>query len=183
LTKPLLRQRIEARFRDQAKVAGERELESHAEAVPPIGGNHRLGTACRRGNVPGEAGDLLGCRLQEALDVAPAGEMLPGCPQYDDANARIIVQSFEHEPELIALRHRYDVEWRPVEDDVGAFARRVDLDAKAVKRRKARIIEGGAHVGPSLASASPRSGSYSPATSLRRRSLPTGDFGTASTNT
>src|SRR5208337_2615161 len=83
LTKPLLRQRIEAGFRDQAKVAGERELEPHAEAVPPIGGDHRLGTPRRRGNVPGKAGDLLGCRLQEALDVAPAGEMLPGCPQYD----------------------------------------------------------------------------------------------------
>ena len=94
----------------------------------------------------------------------------------DDAHARILVERLEHEAKLIALRHRHDVERRPVEDHVGALARGIDLDAEAVERREARI-------GESRHAAVPFSISYSPATSLRRSSLPTGDFGMASTNT
>jgi len=39
------------------------------------------------------------------------------------------------------LRHLDDVQRRPIEDHVGAFAFGIDLDAKAVKPRKSRIGE------------------------------------------
>ena len=59
--------------------------------------------------------------------------MLADRAQHDDAHARILVERLEHEAKLVALRHRDDVERRPVEDDVGALARGVDLDAEAVE--------------------------------------------------
>src|SRR5580693_296572 len=98
--------------------------------------------------------------------------MLAGRPQHDDAHARILVERLEDETKLIALPHFDDVERRPVENDVGAFARRIDLDAKAVEGLQARV-------GKFAHAAVPLRGetvSYSPATSLRRSSLPTGDF-------
>ena len=152
--------------------------------------------------------------------------MLAHGAQHDDAHARVLVEALEHQAELVALRHRHHVERRPVEDDVGALARLVDLDAEAVERGEAGVGEG--HWGhvvvpdrdPVMAGLDPaihalrhviervspaktghdvaarasaparflrregcRSGSYSPATSRRRSSLPTGDFGMASTNT
>src|ERR1044072_5668756 len=99
--------------------------------------------------------------------------------EHDHAHPCILVERLEHETKLVALRHRHDVEGRPVEDHVGALARFVDLDAEPVECRKARIDEGHrSHA------AVPRCGgicstSYSPATSLRRNSLPTGGFGMA----
>ncbi len=48
--------------------------------------------------------------------------------------SRILVERLEHEAKLIALVHLDDVERRPVEHDIGAFARRIDLDAEAVER-------------------------------------------------
>ena len=51
--------------------------------------------------------------------------------------------ALEHQPKLVALRHRDDVERRPVEDDVGALARGIDLDAEAVERGEAGIVEVG----------------------------------------
>jgi hypothetical protein len=69
--------------------------------------------------------------------------MLAGGAQHDDAHARILVEGLEHQPELVALRHRHDVERRPVEDHVGALARRIDLDAEAVERGEPRVGEGG----------------------------------------
>src|SRR2546425_13352787 len=90
----------------------------------------------------------------------------------DDAHARILVKRLEHEAQLLALRHRHDVERRPVEDYVGAFARGIDLDAEAIECGKARVGERG-HAAVSFDC----SISYSPATSLRRNSLPTRDFG------
>src|ERR1044072_7801121 len=95
------------------------------------------------------------------------------------ARAVMRVERHEHQAKLAALRHRHDVEGRPVEDHVGALACFVDLDAESVECRKARIDEGHrSHA------AVPRCGgicstSYSPATSLRRNSLPTGGFGMA----
>jgi hypothetical protein len=68
--------------------------------------------------------------------------MLADRPQHDDAHARILVEILEHHPQLVALRHRHHVERRPVENDVGALARFVDLDAKAVQRGKAGVGEG-----------------------------------------
>ena len=37
------------------------------------------------------------------------------------------------QPQLVALRHRNDVVGRPVEDDVGALMRLVDLDLETVE--------------------------------------------------
>ena len=147
---------------------------------PRFADDHRLRAARRRRDVPGELRDRLRRRLHEALDVAAGGEMLADRAHHDDAHARILVERLEHEAKLVALRHRHDVERRPVEDHVGALARRVDLDAEAVERREARIGESRVHAAVSSRFASI---SYSPATSLRRNSLPTGDFGIASTNT
>ena len=50
--------------------------------------------------------------------------MLADGAQHDDAHARIVVERLEDETKLIALSHFDDVERRPVEDNVGAFARR-----------------------------------------------------------
>jgi hypothetical protein len=47
--------------------------------------------------------------------------------------------SSEHHPQLIALRHRYDVERRPVEDDIRTLVRRIDLDLETVQLREAVI--------------------------------------------
>src|SRR6266403_1400064 len=92
---PPLWQCIEARFRDNAEIAGERELEPHSEAVTSIGGDHRLCAARGCGNVPGEIGNVFGGGFQEAFDIAAAGEMLADRPQHDDADACIIVQNLE----------------------------------------------------------------------------------------
>src|SRR3954469_14189195 len=192
LPEPLLRQRVEAGFGDNAKIAGERNLEPDAEAVSAIGGDHRLGAARRRCHVPGELRDMLGRGLEEALDVAAAGEMLADRAQHDDAHTRVVVERFECQAELIALRHLDDVERRAMQDDVGTLLFGIKLDRKAVERRKARVAEcHGDHAavpseldasGPAAASVS-FSASNSPATSLRRSSLPTGDLGTSATKT
>src|SRR5262249_54792566 len=144
-------------------------------------------------HVPGKPGDVLGRRLQKSLDVAAAGEMFPRGTQHNDANAPILVQCLEHEAELIALRHGDNIEGRAIEDDVGTLACGIGLDTKCIERSEAGIAGGGVHVTwpppfpPAQAGegreGDMRSGSYSPAISLRRRSLPTGDFGIASTNT
>ena len=65
--------------------------------------------------------------------------MLAGRAQHDDAHARILVERLEHQTKLIALPHFDDVERRPVENDVGAFACRIDLDTKAIQRLQTRI--------------------------------------------
>ena len=67
--------------------------------------------------------------------------MLADCAQHDHAHRRIFIERLEHEAQLVALRHGDDVERRAIEDHVGALARGVDLDAKAVERRQARIGE------------------------------------------
>jgi hypothetical protein len=139
LTEPLLRERVEAGFRYDAKIASERKLKAHPKAVAAIGCNDRLCAARRRGDVPGEPGNVLRRCLQETLDIAATRKMLAGCSQNDDADARILVQSLEHEPKLIALGHGYDVERRPIENDIGSFALRIDFHAEPVKHGKPRI--------------------------------------------
>jgi hypothetical protein len=52
---------------------------------------------------------------------------------------RILVESLENLPQLVALRHRDRVEGRPVENDIGAFALGRDLDTKAVEVLQPRI--------------------------------------------
>jgi hypothetical protein len=103
--------------------------------------------------------------------------MLAGGAEHDDAHPRILVERLKDQTKLIALPHFDDVERRPVENDVGAFAGRIDLDAKAVQRLQTRIGEF-THAAVPLRG---ETDSYSPATSLRRSSFPTGDFGISAT--
>ncbi len=58
--------------------------------------------------------------------------MLADGAQHDHPHARVLVDRFERQPQLVTLRHFDDVERRPVEDHVGALALGIDLDAKAV---------------------------------------------------
>src|SRR5580704_7823333 len=103
---------------------------------------------------------MLGRGCEKAGDIAAGGKVLAGGAQHDDAHAGILVERFEDQTKLIALPHFDDVERRPVENDVGAFAGRIDLDAKAVEGLQARI-------GKFIHAAVPlkgETGSYSPAT-------------------
>ena len=59
--------------------------------------------------------------------------MLADGAQHDDPHAGVLIQAFEHQAKLVALLHRHHVERWPVEDDVGALAGFVDLDAEAVE--------------------------------------------------
>src|SRR5215470_5419024 len=106
--------------------------------------------------------------------------------QHDQAHARVLVQGLEHETQLVALGHLDDIERRPVEDDVSPFERAVDLDAEAIERGQARVGEWQrcTHAGVPFSTLCGGlcSGSHSPATSRRRMSLPTGDFGKLATN-
>src|SRR5580704_5590989 len=122
---------------------------------------------------------MLGRGREKARDIAAGGEMLADGAQHDDAHARVLVERLEDQAKLIALPHFDNVERRPVEDDIGAFAGRVDLDAKAVEGLQTRIGKF-THAAVPLRG---ETGSYSPATSLRRSSLPTGDFGISVTKT
>ena len=102
--------------------------------------------------------------------------MLADGAQHDDAHARILVERLEHQAQLIALPHLDDVERRPVEHDVGALARGVDLDAKAVEFLvlQTRIGKRGHAAVPCWRAAGWQvrsTGTYSPATSLRRKQL------------
>jgi hypothetical protein len=135
----LFGQCVPARLRDDAEVAGERNLESDAKAVAPVGGDHRLRAARRGGDVPGELGDVLGRCLQESPYVAAGGEVLSLGPQNDHAHPRILVERLEHTADLVALAHRDRVHRRAGEDHVGALAPGVDLDAEPVQVHQPRI--------------------------------------------
>jgi hypothetical protein len=108
-----------------------------------------------------------------------------GRAQHDHPHAGVLVEQLEGKAELLALRHRHHVERRAVEDYVRALVRLVDLDAKAVGRFQAEVLEDDnrTHAAVPCERGAFFSVWYSPATSRRRKSLPTGDFGIASTNT
>src|SRR6202022_1249904 len=89
LAETLLGKGVKAGFRDQAEIAGQRQFEADAEAIAAAGSNDRLTAARRRGDVPGEARDMLGRGIEKAADLAAARKMLPFRPQYDDADPRI----------------------------------------------------------------------------------------------
>src|SRR6476469_9945961 len=128
---------------------------------------------------------MLRRRFHETLDVAAARKMLADCAQYDNAHAIVFVERFETQPQLIALWHRNDIERRPVEDDIRPLLSNIDFHTKTVKCGKARVGQShGRHAVVPLSGklAGLLSGSYSPATSFRRRSFPTGDFGISRTN-
>ena len=76
---------------------------------------------------------MLGRGFHEASDIAAAGEMLADRSHHDDPDPRILVEGFEHQPKLIALRHRYDVVGRTIENDIGPFVSLVDLHLEAVE--------------------------------------------------
>jgi len=82
---------------------------------------------------------MLGRGFEKAPDVAAAGKMLAGGAQHDDPYLGLFVDCFEHQAQLIALRHFDDVERRPVEDDVRTLVLAIDLDPEAVEARKPRI--------------------------------------------
>src|SRR5579875_1598384 len=100
--------------------------------------------------------------------------------QHDDAHPLVLVESLEDKPQLVTLGHLDDVERRSVEDDVRALLAIVELDQKAIERLETRIGE--SHHAHAAVPCCP-SASNSPATSLRRRSFPTGDLGISLTNT
>src|SRR5581483_6580663 len=85
-----------------AEVAGERELEPDAEAVAAQAGDDGLREALRRGDVPGEARELLRRRVQERGDVAAGGEVLAGTSEDDGADAVVARQLREQRGELPA---------------------------------------------------------------------------------
>src|SRR5215472_7645797 len=75
LSQTLLWQRIEAGLGDDAEIAGQRQFETDAEAIPAAGGDHRLPAARRGANVPGEARNVLGRGVEKARNLAAARKM------------------------------------------------------------------------------------------------------------
>ena len=141
-----------------AKVAGERELEPDAEAVPVQRRDHRLRAALRRRDVVREARDVPGRALEEAGDVAARGERLARAREHDEADGVVAVELLEDAAQLVARVHRHAVELaRDVERDRRDAALGVALDPEAVV----------------LAHVSSRS--------MRRRIFPDGLFGSSET--
>jgi len=126
---------------------------------------------------------MLGRGFHEAFDVAAAGEMLANSAKHDHADAFVLVERFEHEPQLIALGHFDHVERRAMKDDIRALLPGVQFNREAVECREARIVESQRSHAAVPCERALSSTSNSPATSLRRRSFPTGDFGISVTNT
>jgi hypothetical protein len=129
---------------DDAEIARQRQLETHAEAEAAIGRDYRLGAARGRRDVPGELRYVLRRGFQKALDVAAARKMLALRAHNDHAHAVVLVEGFEHGAQLVACVHRNDVERRPMQDDVRALALRVDFDREAVEvlqQRLAAMVE------------------------------------------
>ena len=71
--------------------------------------------------------------LQEAGDVASAGEVLAFGAQHDHPHIVVGIKRLEGDAKLLALRHGNDVEGRAAQHDVGALAGLVDLDAVAIE--------------------------------------------------
>jgi hypothetical protein len=115
---------------------------------------------------------MLGGRFKETTDLAAAGKMLTQRPHHDDADVLLGIERLEGGAQLLTLRHRDDVERRPVEDHIGTLTLGVDLNAETVKR-----------IGHYRVGHTHHSVRYSPATRRRRKILPTGDFGMSTTKT
>ena len=165
----LFRQRVEAGFRNDAEIAGQRDFETDAEAVAAIGDDHRLRATRWGRDVPGELGNMLGRGFHEAFDVAAAGKMLANGAQHDHADMLVLVERLEHEPQLVALRHLDHVERRAVKDDIRALLSGVQFNLEAVECREARIVESHRSHAAVPCERALSSVSNSPATSLRRR--------------
>src|SRR6266566_778502 len=76
---------------------------------------------------------MLGRGVEKPADLAAARKMLALGAQHDDSDAPFGVERLEGRAQLLSLGHRDDVERRPVEDDIGALARRIDLDPEPVE--------------------------------------------------
>ena len=61
--------------------------------------------------------------------------------QHDDANAWLVVERFENEPQLVALRHLDDIQRRPIENNISALVFTIDLDAEAIEHCQARVCK------------------------------------------
>src|SRR4029077_6335345 len=128
---------------------------------------------------------MLRRRFHETLDIAAARKMLPDCAHHNNAHVFVLVERLKSYPQLIALWHLDDVERRPVEDNIGAFLSDIDFHTEADECGAAWVGRGHRHLAAvplSGKSGGALSVSYSPATSFRRRSLPTGDLGISRTN-
>ena len=114
MAKLLLRQRVEAGFRDDPEIAGQRDLEADAEAVAAIGGDHRLAAARGAAMFQASLETCSGEASRKPLMLPPLEKCSPDGAQHDHAHAFVLVERLEDEPQLIALRHRDDVERRTV---------------------------------------------------------------------
>jgi hypothetical protein len=176
---------------NDTEVARERQFEAHTKTEATVRRNHRLRATRRRGDVPCEFRHMLWRCFEKALDIATAREVFAVGAHDDHPHALVFIQRFECGAQLVAGMHRNDVQRRPMQDDVGALTCGIDLDREAIELLKQRLAAMGqvSHFVYSLvvwtvcATGSRSSSSYSPADSLRRRILPTGDFGISSTNT
>src|SRR5450830_414482 len=126
---------------------------------------------------------MLGRGLHEAFDVAAARKMFANGAQNDHAHTLVFIERLEHKPQLVALRHLDHVERRAMNNDIRALLRGVQLNREAIEGREVRIVK--SHRGHAAVPCEHAlfSASNSPATSLRRKSFPTGDFGMSATNT
>ena len=75
LAETLLGEGIEAGFRGESEIAGERQLKADAEAIAAAGSNDRLAATRRCGDVPVVigAGELAGAAEQQALAIVAQG--------------------------------------------------------------------------------------------------------------
>ena len=133
LAELLFRQRVQRGVGRDAEVAGERQLEADAEAVAAsaaiTGFAQRAGAAMFHASFETCSGDASRKPL-----MSPPLEKCSPCPRTTMTRTRVVrVERLERDAQLLAREHADDVERRPVEDDVGAFARRVDLDTEAVE--------------------------------------------------
>src|SRR4029453_19283705 len=91
LAELLLGQRVKEGLRDNAEVPGTRYLETDAQGVAGVSGDDRLAAARRRGNVPGQLGDMLGRGFEESANEAAGRKVLADRAQHDNADAWILV--------------------------------------------------------------------------------------------
>src|SRR5207249_3406739 len=88
------------------EVAGEGELEPHAEGEPLELRDHGLRAALRRGDVPGEVRELRRLGPEEAGDVAAGREHAACAGQHDDSDAVVVTEVGERVRQLVARAER-----------------------------------------------------------------------------
>ena len=140
----MLGQRIERGGCYETEVARQGEFKAHTKAVATGSGHDRLAAAGGCCNVPCELAHVLGRGLEEALDVAAAGEVLSFRAKDDDAHAVVGIQRFKCDAQLLSLGHGDHIERGSAQNDVSAFTRWVYLHAVAVQggaQRERRMVE------------------------------------------